>query len=116
MSRVFYPQLPLHVVLSLGLFLGSGAVSLHAEDAKPAKAEATPPAWEKATPENLDDLKAIQKRVHEVVEKANKCTVGIRIGMAAGSGVIISEDGYVLTAGHVSGKPERDATVILPDG
>jgi serine protease Do len=44
------------------------------------------------------------------------CTVGIQIGGASGSGVIVSEDGYVLTAGHVSGKPGSELKVILPDG
>jgi serine protease Do len=42
--------------------------------------------------------------------------VGIVIGMSHGSGVIVSEDGYVLTAAHVAGSPNRKATVILPDG
>jgi serine protease Do len=67
-------------------------------------------------PENVDDLRALQKQVRAVLEKAVPCTVGIRMGSASGSGVIISKDGYVLTAGHVSGEPNRDVTVILPDG
>jgi serine protease Do len=42
--------------------------------------------------------------------------VGLRIGPGAGSGVIISADGYVLTAGHVSGKPDQKVSIILADG
>jgi serine protease Do len=42
--------------------------------------------------------------------------VAIRIGNAAGSGVIVDAEGHVLTAGHVSGKPDQNCTVILPDG
>ena len=38
------------------------------------------------------------------------------VGPAHGSGVIISEDGYVLTAAHVAGEPHRKAVFILPDG
>ena len=30
--------------------------------------------------------------------------------------MIVSEDGYVLTAGHVIGQPGRDARIRLPDG
>jgi serine protease Do len=44
------------------------------------------------------------------------CTVGIRAGAAQGSGVIISKDGYVLTAGHVSAQPNREVTIVFQDG
>jgi serine protease Do len=40
----------------------------------------------------------------------------VRIGRAQGSGVIVSPDGFVLTAGHVSGVAGRPVTVIFPDG
>jgi serine protease Do len=42
--------------------------------------------------------------------------VGVRIGGSSGSGVIINKEGYVLTAGHVSGKADRDVTLILHNG
>jgi len=67
-------------------------------------------------PSNIAELRAMQKRVQEVVKKVMPCTVGVQIGGSAGSGVIVSEDGYVLTAGHVSGKPGQDAWLIMPDG
>src|SRR5262245_28238194 len=64
--------------------------------------------WETARttePEDLDELKALQERVKQVVEKATPSTVGlvVRVGFSvgAGSGVIVSEDGLVLTAAHV---------------
>ncbi len=75
-----------------------------------------PPALTKPVPENLQDLRAIQNQVKKVLEKVVPCTVGLRVGGASGSGVIVSADGYVLTAGHVSGEPGRTVTVILPDG
>jgi serine protease Do len=71
---------------------------------------------EKPALENLAELKILEKEVRAVVEKVTPCTVAIQVGSAMGSGVIVSEDGYVLTAGHVSGKPDRDATVYLSDG
>jgi serine protease Do len=40
----------------------------------------------------------------------------VQISGVQGSGVIINAEGYVLTAGHVSGAPGRDVRVILHDG
>jgi len=68
------------------------------------------------SPVNIDQLRAMQKQVQAVVKKVSPCTVGIQIGGSAGSGVIISPDGYVLTAGHVSGKAGQTCTLILSDG
>jgi serine protease Do len=45
-----------------------------------------------------------------------KYTVGVQVGPAQGSGVIISKDGYVLTAAHVAGSPKRNVTFIMSDG
>jgi serine protease Do len=81
-----------------------------------AKAPPLPAVFLKPQPENLEDLKAIEARVKEVVDKVRPCTVCIRSGGSSGSGVIISEDGYILTAGHVSGTPGRDITIVMPDG
>lgn len=75
-----------------------------------------PAAVLKPVPESIADLKAIQEQTKRVLEKATGCTVGIQIGGASGSGVIVSKDGFVLTAGHVSGKPGQKCTIIMPDG
>lgn len=75
-----------------------------------------PAAFDKASPETVQDLKAIQEHVRKVLEKVIPCTVGVVVGPASGSGVIVSKDGYVLTAGHVSGQPGRDVILILSDG
>ncbi len=80
------------------------------------KAPPLPAVFAKAQPESIEDLKAIEKQTKEVIAKVIPCTVCIRVGGASGSGVIVSEDGYVLTAGHVSGTPGRDLTIIMPDG
>ena len=69
-----------------------------------------------SVPQTIEDLKALQTTVKAVVEKCSSATVGVIIGMGAGSGVIISEDGLVLTAAHVSGEPGRSCTIILPNG
>jgi serine protease Do len=82
----------------------------------PLRAESRPLALDKLAPESVHDLRAIQERVKKVTAKASPAVVGIRIGFNAGSGVIVSKDGYVLTAGHISGQPDRAVDVILPDG
>ena len=75
-----------------------------------------PDVFSKKAPEGVEDLKAMQKHVKKMLEKVMPATVGLVVGNGSGSGVIISEDGYILTAGHVSGKPDRNCVVIMPDG
>ncbi|MBU4400277.1 MAG: S1C family serine protease, partial [Planctomycetes bacterium] len=67
-------------------------------------------------PKDLAGYKAMETRVKEVVAKVLPAVVGIRVGGASGSGVIVSEDGIVMTAGHVVGKPGQDVTFIFHDG
>jgi serine protease Do len=85
------------------------------------KEAARPAALTKDVPESVDDLKVIQTQVKSVLEKVLPCTVGLQVNSKSGqswqgSGVIVREDGYILTAGHVSGEPDSEVTVILPDG
>ncbi|MBY0230815.1 MAG: S1C family serine protease [Gemmataceae bacterium] len=70
----------------------------------------------KAAPEGPADLRIISEEAKAVLKTAIPATVGLQVGGASGSGVIISEDGYVLTAGHVSGRPGQVCDVILSDG
>lgn len=86
--------------------------------ADPPKKEipAPPAAVTKSAPDTLDDLKVIQDHTKKVLEKVIPCTVGVQVGGASGSGVIVTKDGFVLTAGHVSGKPGQKCTIILHDG
>jgi serine protease Do len=68
-------------------------------------------------PANVAELKALQSRIQDSVKKVMPATVGVMKGNSAGSGVIVSEDGYVLTAAHVIGnKADQDVTLIMPDG
>jgi len=107
----------------LALVLGSSAAwSADAPKADAAKTDATKPekklpaVLDKPAPASVEELKAIQEHVKTVLKKVVPATVGVRIGGAAGSGVIISADGYVLTAGHVSGAPNQNVILILPNG
>lgn len=87
-----------------------------AEETKPALPTDVASVLSKAAPENVADLKAIQKQVRTVLDKVVPCTVGVSAGRSQGSGVIISADGYVLTAGHVSVEANREIRLILHDG
>ncbi len=93
----------------LALLLGLGVGTL-------LRAENKPSILDKPVPTDIKELRAIQERVKKAAVKATPCTVCVRIGNAFGSGVIVSKDGYVLTAGHISGEPGRHARVILSDG
>jgi serine protease Do len=98
----------LGAVLSAGVALAADPVT--------RTIPAPPPAVTKSLPESLDDLKAFQQQTREVIDKVIPCTVCLQVGGASGSGVIVSEDGLILTAGHVSGEPGRKIKVILHDG
>ncbi len=65
------------------------------------------------TPSSIGELVEIQQRIQAVLIPCQRATVGIGDG---GSGVIVSADGLVLTAAHVSMRPGRRVTVRLHDG
>lgn len=82
-----------------------------------ATAEAARPyVNDKKAPENRKDLEAIQTALTQSLAKARSATVCIELGEGSGSGVIVSEDGLILTAAHVSSGVNKDLTVILEDG
>lgn len=68
------------------------------------------------TDPNLDDLRSIQSRVNTLVERLRPAVVGIRMRDGQGSGVIVTSDGYMLTAAHVVGETGQRAQVVMPDG
>ena len=64
-----------------------------------------------------DSFIAIQKQVETIEPALVKSTVVIKLSDGSGSGVIISPDGLVLTAGHVvEGRAGRRVTAVLSDG
>jgi serine protease Do len=70
--------------------------------------------------EVIAELTEVQARSQAVISQVTPAVVGLRVRRedvsGAGSGVIISPDGYVLTAGHVSGTPNVEVDVYLSDG
>ena len=68
-------------------------------------------------PEDISQLKSLEAKLSKVVKKvlpATVCLFSARNG-ASGSGVIVSKDGLILTAGHVVRGTEA-MTIIFPNG
>lgn len=115
----FFPGQPLELAAQES---DAGAVSN-----QPAPPETTAPstdtvkaplaaAFSKSVPTSVEDLRAIQSHVTQLVPHLAECTVNLRIGRAQGSGVIISPDGLVLSAAHVTGPPGKSVIVVTSDG
>lgn len=66
--------------------------------------------------DGLEDLKAVQNKVTQVVRTQMGRVVSVTDGIGYGSGVIVSADGLVLTAGHVLLTGGTNLRVIFPDG
>ncbi|MDP1562414.1 MAG: S1C family serine protease [Pirellulaceae bacterium] len=69
----------------------------------------------KADP-TLQDLRQLQQRVNSLLGQLRPAVVGIRMGGGQGSGVLVSGDGFVLTAAHVVGRRGQRAEIVMPDG
>ncbi len=75
-----------------------------------------PAAFSKATPASLRDLKSIEQHVKNLVTRVSPAVVAVRIGGSTGTGVVISDDGWVLSAAHVCERPDRDVQFTFPGG
>lgn len=64
----------------------------------------------------LEQMRAMEERVREISELVKAATVNIQVNNAQGTGIIVSRDGYILTAAHVIGKPNKTAKITFPDG
>jgi len=116
-------QVLLLVLFSLGLPLDNGLPSAFADDVVAPAIEGT--ATQEAVgeklfaggiPKGVAELRAMEEIQRRIGNKLIECTVNLRINSAQGSGVIISEDGYVLTAAHVAQRPDEKVVITLSDG
>jgi len=71
---------------------------------------------DKKAPETRKDLEAIQSALIKALPKTRAATVCIEIDEGSGTGVIVSPDGLVLTAAHVSTGVGKKVTLIREDG
>jgi serine protease Do len=90
--------------------------NLRAAAPVPVVQEELSPVFRKRVPGSMADLKEIQQQVERLVGRVSPAVVVVRVGMAAGSAVVISADGFVLCAAHVCGIPNREVQFIFPDG
>lgn len=61
------------------------------------------------------DVEALQKKMLKTIEAVRPAVVAIRRGGGAFSGVIVSKNGHILSAGHAV-QPGQRYRVLLPDG
>ena len=110
------PSIPLLALLALA----ESVLAPHPTHSGPPKIEELPAAFNPAdrliVPRSLDDLREMEEHTAGLIAPLREVTVGIRVGPAFGSGVLISADGLVLTAGHVSGTPGQRAEVTFSNG
>jgi serine protease Do len=97
------------------LSLSPGAQQADAYDAVPIPPDAAE-AIDSRTPQDVADLRQIQDQLQRVLPQVIASTVAVQAGRSAGSGVVVSADGLVLTAGHVTARAGRRVSVVLPDG
>lgn len=69
-------------------------------------------ASKSVTPGSLEELLQIETQVTSILPRVLPAVVSIE----GGSGVIVSHDGYILTASHVTRKSRRMVSVKLQDG
>lgn len=98
----------MHRISALFAVLLLSAVARAAED--------RPYINDKKAPEDAKDLQTIQNALQKALPKARAATVCIELGEGSGTGVIVSADGLVLTAAHVSTGVGKKVTVIMEDG
>ncbi|HJN12109.1 MAG TPA: trypsin-like peptidase domain-containing protein [Pirellulaceae bacterium] len=97
-------------------WLGMGAVMLATVLVGVADENELLTAFVRITPKT-DDLVPMEATMRRIAKQVVPCTVGIQVGQnVEGSGVVISESGYVLTAAHVIGRPGRNVMIRFPDG
>jgi serine protease Do len=83
----------------------------------PAAAEvARPVVNDKKAPEGRHDLEVIRKHLADALPASRRATLCIDLGEGSGSGVVVSPDGLILTAAHVTGGVGKEFTAIFEDG
>ncbi len=71
---------------------------------------------DKKAPDGREDLLAIQSAVQQALPQARAATVCVALDEGSGSGVIVSPEGLILTAAHVSAGVGKKVTVVMEDG
>ncbi len=120
LSRPAYLGLSLLALLAGSLALAACGRLSAQELSAPEQEAALPPELQRiylsGVPESVEDLRLMDHYQQSLVKQVARVTVGLQIDPTQGSGVIVSRDGYVLTAAHVAGRAGLEVRVIMPDG
>lgn len=108
MRNVSLPAL----LFSLGILAVGSA---HAGPKPAAGSTAPAPPAIRAAPA-LEPFLKIQDRVQALLPRVRPAVVAILTGDGTASGVIMNEDGLILTAAHVAERPGRELRIVLEDG
>ena len=68
------------------------------------------------TPTEIEAARKLEIAIEDCAARVRPAVVGLVVGQAGGSGTIISADGYIITAGHVSVAPDQKCMVFMADG
>jgi serine protease Do len=74
--------------------------------------EAFPEELKTREPKNIEEVKLLEQHVQELLKKIRPATVSV----SGGSGVVINEEGYILTVAHVNRNAGRRVRITFPDG
>ncbi|MGL6075873.1 MAG: S1C family serine protease [Fimbriiglobus sp.] len=67
------------------------------------------------SPTTVEEMRGLQNQVKKISQDVMPATVGLFVGNGAGSGVIINDEGLILTAAHVIGRPGKKVKIVLWD-
>lgn len=75
-----------------------------------------PEVFAQESPVSVNDLEDMQGWVKKLSAKVEQYTVAVRLSSSQGSGVIVTKDGYVLTAAHVISERGTTCSIVTADG
>lgn len=75
--------------------------------------QAFPEELKNREPQSLEEVKLLERQVQSVIEKVSPATVSIN---GEGSGVVINEEGIILTVAHVNRRVGRRVQITFADG
>lgn len=110
-TRPASPRTPAALLAAVAVVIGVPAAAIEPLEVPEALSEALQPG----PPKTSAHLRLLQQQVRRVVAAGRPVTVAVEMNDSVGSGVIISADGLVLTAGHVCVEPKREVWVRFPD-
>ncbi len=67
-------------------------------------------------PVNIEQLREMQDHFAELSQDVADATVSVQVGNNQGTGVIVTRDGYIMTAAHVISGANLPARITLPNG